>query len=247
MKKMQWPALKILSILLPAFLLSITPASSQVSSYRLQQADSLFNAKQYTQALDHYKVILENNQYTPSMLLKMAFIQEGLKKTGEALYYLNLYYLATQDESVLDKMDELARKNNLSGYENTGTRQAFTFYQRYHLQVSIALASIIFVLFSLAVYMKRKKQGALPAFIPMLIFMIFLGAHIYVGQPVTNGIVVRQTAYLMSGPSAGSDVEEIVTAGHRVKIKGNRDAWVEIEWNGKPAYIRKNQLLPIVL
>ena len=42
------------------------------------------------------------------MLLKMAYIQEGLNHVGQALYYLNLYYLASKDKSVLGKMEELA-------------------------------------------------------------------------------------------------------------------------------------------
>jgi hypothetical protein len=247
MKKMQWPALKILIILFGVSMLPVTHASSQVSSYRLQQADSLFNAKQYTQSLDHYKQILKNDQYTPAMLLKMAFIEEGLSKTADALYYLNLYYIATQDESVVSKMDELARKNNLSGYENTGTTQAYTFYQKYHFYIAVGLAAFIFLLFSISVYLKRKNHNMLATMVPMFVFLLVFAVHLYAGRPATNGIVVRQDTYLMSGPSAGADVEEIIKAGHRVMIKGNADAWVEVEWNGKSAYIRRNQLLPVVL
>jgi hypothetical protein len=244
---MQWPALKILTILLVVFLRPSTDASSQVSSYRLQQADSLFNAKQYTQSLDHYKQILKNDQYTPSMLLKMAFIEEGLAKTGDALYYLNLYFIATQDESVLSKMDELARKGGLSGYENTGSTQAYMFYQKYHFNIAIGLAAFIFLLFSISVFMKRREHNLFATIIPMFVFLAAFAVHLYAGRPATNGIVVRQNAYLMSGPSAGADIEEIIDAGHRVVIKGNTDAWVEVEWNGKSAYIRRNQLLPVVL
>jgi hypothetical protein len=247
MKKMQWPALKILIILFALFILKSTPASSQISSYRLQQADSLFNAKQYTQSLEHYKEILASNEYTPAMLLKMAFIEEGLTKTGDALYYLNLYYIATQDESVLDKMDELARKENLSGYENTGSTQAYTFYQKYHFYITMSLAALVFLLFSISFFLKRRKHNTLATIAPMFVFLIALAVHLYAGRPATNGIVVRQNAYLMSDPSAGADVEEIVKAGHRVEIQGHADAWVKVEWEGKPVYIRRNQLLPVVL
>lgn len=244
---MQWLASKKLINLFILFFLTIAPAYSQVSSYRLQQADSLFNAKQYTQSLEHYKEILNQNQYSPAMLLKMAFIQEALGKNGEALYSLNLYYLATQDETVLDKMDELAKKENLRGYENTGSTQAFTLYKKYHFYVSVILAVVTFFLFSIAVYMKKKQHRVLAPVIPMLLFIVLLGVHLYAGKPATNGIVVRPNAYLMSGPSAGADVEEIVKAGHRVLIKGDKDVWVEIEWDGKSAFIRRNQLLPVVL
>ena len=144
-------------------------------------------------------------------------------------------------------MDELARKDNLSGYENTGSTQAYMFYQKYHFQIAVGMAAFIFLLFSISVFMKRKRHNMLATIIPMFVFLIAFAVHLYAGRPATNGIVVRQNAYLMSGPSAGADLEEIIDAGHRVVIKGNADAWVEVEWNGKSAYIRRNQLLPVVL
>src|SRR5687768_6280917 len=106
MKIMQRPFLKILAV----FTLLMTTASAssaQTSQYRLTVADSLFQLKRYTQSLGHYEEILGQRQYTPAMLLKMAYVQEGLNHIGPAMYYLNLYYIATNDKSVLTKMDEL--------------------------------------------------------------------------------------------------------------------------------------------
>lgn len=244
---MQWPALKILTILFWLFLIASAPGYSQVSSYRLQQADSLFNARQFTQSLEHYRVILENKQYTSSMLLKMAFIEEGLHNTGEALYYLNLYYLATQDPSALDKMDELATKNNLSGYQSTEGKMALTFYRKHHLWISIAIAGFIFFLFSVAVAVRRNNKKPVIAVSLLFVFAVVLGVHLYAMEPATNGIVARPNTYIMQGPSGGAPVAEILQAGHRFEIKGQTDVWVKIEWKGKPAYIRENLLLPIVL
>jgi hypothetical protein len=52
------------------------------------------------------------------MLLKMAFVKEGLGDYSNALYYLNLYYLKTYDKKVLKKMENLAeRYHKLEGYE----------------------------------------------------------------------------------------------------------------------------------
>src|SRR5688572_16230256 len=109
MKYMQRGFLKILG---PTFLLvfSLQSSFAQVSSHRLKTADSLFATKLYTQSFEHYEEILLQKQYTPAMLLKMAFIQEGLNHIGRALYYLNLYYLATKDKTTLDKIQELANK-----------------------------------------------------------------------------------------------------------------------------------------
>src|SRR5436190_19381321 len=83
----------------------------------LPKGDSLFSAKQYTQAFEHYQTLHASGRYSPNMFLRMAYIQEGLGHLGESMYYLNLYFLASDDTQALNKMEELAEKNNLEGYQ----------------------------------------------------------------------------------------------------------------------------------
>src|SRR5688572_27345504 len=105
MKKMQRGYLKFVAAI--TLLCTTFFSFSQTSSFRLKTADSLFQSRQYIQSFEHYEQILKQNQYTPAMLLKMAYVQEGLKHNGLALYYLNLYYLTTRDKTALEKMSEL--------------------------------------------------------------------------------------------------------------------------------------------
>lgn len=243
---MQWRPLKILGIILP-ILLTQSPVLSQKQNFRLQQADSLFNAKQYTQSFELYEAILNDNQYSEAMLLKMAFVQEGLNQTGKALYYLNLYYLASQDKSALTKMEELSTKYNLQGYKQTDADRALSFYQNFHLPVSLTLAAIIFFLLSISIYLvKRKKRPLAPAII-MLFFLVVFGIHINAGEQISMGIIAQPNTYVMKGPSAGSSVISVLTAGHRLEILGKQDVWLKVEWKGETAYIKENNLLPIAL
>ncbi|MGB3465691.1 MAG: hypothetical protein WBA74_10490, partial [Cyclobacteriaceae bacterium] len=54
---------------------------------RLTTADSLFQAKKYTESFELYEqIIVEDMAYSPAMLLKMAFIKEGLGDYSNALY-----------------------------------------------------------------------------------------------------------------------------------------------------------------
>src|SRR5688572_10488658 len=103
---MQRRFLKILIIISASIFFFHQQGFGQVSSYRLRQADSLFLAKRYTQSMELYRSIFAQNEYTPAMLLKMAYIEDGLNQTGQALYYLDLYYHATRNKSVLEKMEE---------------------------------------------------------------------------------------------------------------------------------------------
>ena len=133
---------------------------AQISSYRLKEADSLYVEKKYTQSIEHYQTILSQHEYTPAMLLKMAHIQEGLNHVGQALYYLNLYYLATKDKSALSKMEELATRYNLEGYESTDEELALSFYHKYHFDITLGLTVVVLFLVSLAYSIKRKGTTA---------------------------------------------------------------------------------------
>lgn len=242
---MQWTRLKIIGFLLPALLSIASPASSQFSNFRLQQADSLFNKKQYTQSLAHYETILKQNQFSPAMLMKMAFIEEGLDRIGPAMYYLNLYYIHSGDQSALLKMQELSTKYQLAGYDDPTAEHAYSSYRRYQQNISIALAAIIFFFFSLFIYLRRKKRKPVVVFVVIVWFSCMLLAHLHLSDEEAVAIISDENTYVMDGPSGAAPVVAIVTPGHRLNIVGKKDVWVAVEWGGRTGYIRENFLLPV--
>ena len=70
----------------------------------LNKADSLYISKKYAEAYTDYLHIFEQGKYTPQMLLKMAYVKEGLGEVPEALYYLNVYYVNFPGRNILKKM-----------------------------------------------------------------------------------------------------------------------------------------------
>jgi hypothetical protein len=243
MKNMQRQILKILLIIpgLCAFL----AASGQISSFRLGQADSLFEKKQYTQSLEHYQAMLQTGEYTPSMLLKMAYIEEGLGRVGQALYYLDLYYLAANDKSVLDKMDELATKYNLRGYEYTDATLALSFYHDYRQFISIGLAALAVFFLSLVFYWRKRRKRSIAAVTVLFVIVAALGVHINVGEKIATGIIGEPNTYLMEGPSAGASVISVVNEGHRLEITGKYDVWYRVKWEENTVFVRDIDLLTI--
>jgi tetratricopeptide (TPR) repeat protein len=220
---------------------------AQVSGFRLQRADSLYQVKQYTQSLEQYQAILAQNEYSPAMLLKMAYIEEGLNRVGQALYYLNLYYLATNDKMALAKMEELAERNRLDGYENSDADIAFALYYDYRQQISLGLIVITIFLLSLIYYRRRKGRRPMATSVLLFTLLILFAAHLNLGEKNDTGIVGEPNTYLMDGPSAGASVIAVIDEGHRVEIVGKTDVWYEILWNGNHAYIKENSLLPVRL
>jgi tetratricopeptide (TPR) repeat protein len=241
MKNMQRQLLKIL-LLIPA-ICGFFAASGQVTGFRLGQADSLFEKKQYTQSLEHYQTILEQGEYTPSMLLKMAYIEEGLGRVGQALYYLDRYYLATNDKLVLDKMEELSTKYNLKGYENSDARVVLSLYHDYREAISIALAAITVFLLSLLFFWRKRHKRSIAAGTMLIIVVLALAVHINLGEKITTGIKGEPDTYLMAGPSPGASVVSVVDEGHRVEVIGKVDVWYKVRWDEQTVFVRDHDLL----
>ena len=214
--------------------------------YHLAKADSLFAQKRYTQSLDLYRSIFKQQQYTPAMLLKMAYI-EGLENLASSLYYLNLYYRITRDELAFLKIKELADKYRLEGYDLSDRERLLSVYTENHQTISYALMAFAVFLLSLFAILRRRGQKTIGAWGVLLIVLIMMFVHTNVSIQYKTAIVSSANTYLMTGPSAGSSVFQIINEGHRVNVLGEKDIWVHVRWNNKEAYIKKDNLLPVWL
>lgn len=239
---MQTQILKILVLLLIPFI-----GCSQAANNKVNTADSLFKAKQFTQSYALYNSILKEGNYSPAMLLKIAYIQDGLNHPALCLYYLNLYYSATDDYQAVSKMEDIAAKNRLEGYQSANTSQALLLIQKNLNQIMLALTAIVFFLLALMIYQKRKNLNLT---ISGIFLLIFLGTLLFVtnwtSKP-SQAIISHSPTYLMSGASSGASVIAIINEGHRVEIEGKKDVWLKIRWKEKDAYVKASNIIPIIL
>ena len=245
MKNKQKAVLKFLVTLLLLFCSVYSEA--QTPDQSLKRADSLYNQKQYTQSLEIYGDLVRQGMYSQAILLKMAFIHEGLGNISESLYYLNLYYLAPNDETALTKMNEMADRHHLIGYKTTQTRQAFSLLREYHNTITALLLGVIALTFALIVYNSKREKSTMPLGIVMLFLLAIIFSHINYSLDPHLGIVHRNSTYLMSGPSAGASVIGILNEGHLLDLEDKKDVWVHVKWMNEDAYIREDQILRIEL
>ncbi len=235
---------KIFRILLTFIIISYTSAvyGSENTIKIIGSADSLFEKKHYTESMELYERCFHSGFYTPRMLIRLSLIKEGLGDYTYALYYLNLYYSNIHDKSVLKKMDELASRYNLEGYDYNDLVFFIALYDRYYTYVVFAFltASALF-LFYLYLMKRRKRTLGLRS----LLFMVILGAvYIISNYNIIPGkAIISNDASLMSAPSAGAELIGQINKGHRVTIRRHMDIWYEIKWHGKTAYVRENNLL----
>jgi hypothetical protein len=230
------------------FSIVFIPLVGMAQDYSLTKADSLFTQKRYTQSLDVYRTLFDNGSYTPSMLLKMAYVEEGLNHVSSTVYYLNLYYLATYDESVLSKLNELAEKNKLEGFATTDSDWALSLFYKnqYAIIISTGIASFLLIILVLVQRLKFNRP-AWGAWAACCMFSVATLVILYDGTTTTYAIVGRTNSYLMEGPSAGASVLTILRDGHRVEITGKKDVWVKVKVGEKEGYIKEANLLALTL
>jgi hypothetical protein len=218
----------------------------QAQSDKIKAADSLFRSKQYTQSLDLYQSIFNNKEYSPSMLLKMAYIQEGLGKIGLTLYYLKLYHLASNDEQALNKMEELAGKFKLTGYESNDASRMQLMFNKNRMNLQIGLLCVLLIV-SVMYYWQRSKDKK-PWAVSFIIFFV-AATILYLNNSSSfkSVIVKNDRTYLMAGPSAGASVLSVMGEGNQLEALEQTDVWLKVKWLDKIAYVKTNSILTVAL
>ncbi len=213
----------------------------------LTLADSLFAKKKYTESFELYKAVLElEKKSSPSMLLKMAYIKEGLGGYSDALYYLNLYYLQSADKKVLSKMEELSKKRNMKGYEFSDFEFIQTLFYKYYFTIcAVVMAmAILFLAFTYHMKINLKRNPVLPAsFMSLALAALFYMLNF--GHDYNKAIINQSNTYMMSGPGAGAEMMSIVDKGNRLKTLGEFDVWTKVEFENKTGYIKTDKLKKI--
>ena len=245
---MQNSVLKFLITFLVIVLISATTSRGQSQPYFLLRADSLFQQKRYTQSFEIYNSLFQQQHYTPAMLLKMAYIQEGLNRISQSAYYLNLYYISTRDEAALTKLDELATKYRLEGYAADEFDRVYLLYDQYKNLITLTLFSVaVFLVTFCAIQRLRFHTKPYTAWSILVVLSALLFVHLYASNRHAQAIIMNNNTYLMDAPSAGASVIGIVRDGHRVQILGKKDVWLRVSWGESEAYVKESNLLPVRL
>lgn len=236
--------LKNLIIIFLAFFTLQLNAQDVNSEKLLSRADSLFLNNKYTESFLLYEQILDKDQMaSPQMLMKMAYIKEGLGDHSNALYYLDLYYQKTADKRARNKMQSIAEENDLKGFQSGDTQFFLGKLNEYYLEFNVGAVLLALFFASIGIYRKLKAKPNAPVY--LVISLLLVLALAYVTNFTTDqseGIIIENHAYLMTGPSAGADLIEVVQKGHRVKILDEDGLWVKVNWDGRTAYIKASKI-----
>lgn len=229
------------------FLPALINAAPKDFQSKLNLADSLFTQQKYTQSYELYDSIYTLGKLrSPAMLLKMAYIREGLGDYTMALYYLYDYYIQTSDEFALEKMESLASAQNLIGYDYSDKEYFLSVYHEYYDQIILSLGSLSLIFIAGIGYQRfRLHQRPTGNYIMFSAISLILIIILNVGMGFQEAIVTHQNTYAMNQPSSSADVVDIITLGHKIKINGEIDVWFKTEWYDQEVYIKKKNVLPV--
>jgi hypothetical protein len=210
----------------------------------LIKADSLYAQKKFAEASKVYEQLYQQGLYSSATLLKMAFVYEGLGKTGKALYYLSAYYRLTEDSKVYEKIQTLANAKGVSGFElSEMDRLSIWAVNRKEIYLPILISMAVFLTVLMLYYTKRKQQNGkfVAGFFSILTLLILFVSVNFIEAP--HKAVITTGSYFMSGPSAAANLIQLIPEGNQVKLGRERDIWIEAEWNDETGYLRKTDLL----
>ncbi|WP_234364214.1 SH3 domain-containing protein [Lunatibacter salilacus] len=227
-------------ILFFLFTYQITDCQANVNDINL--ADSLFAEKKYQEALLIYEGILDNEAYSPAMLLKMAFIAEGVGDFPKSTLYLSKYYSHNPNPKVIAKIKTLTNQATLVGYNVSDQQKFFKFLIDLNQEITATFA-LLLLLFLISIFVFPKKRTGFYA--PAIVFLVLTFVSNNFLKDKETAIVTGAPSLIMDQPTAAGNLIRKVDAGHRVVIKSSKDIWYEIEWNEKTAYIKKENLSKI--
>ncbi|MEB2782765.1 SH3 domain-containing protein [Algoriphagus sp. C2-6-M1] len=221
--------------------ISLQSIHCQADVIDLKKADSLFNTRSYKEALQIYDSSYQSGIYSPAMLLKMAFITEGIGDNERATLYLSKYYDLEPNSLAITKIKSLTGQSSLVGYEVSDGQRFLIFLTEYQTYIAGVL-SFFLVLSIVTSWITGRKSEKTQAFWPtiLLIILIFL-ANNFLSAPRT-GLITSSPTFIVSKPSAGGELIDRVEPGHRVHIKSSKDIWYEVDWKDKSAYIKKSDV-----
>lgn len=210
----------------------------------LRQADSLFATGDQAHAARLYEMALaEGHTATDPMLLKLASAFEQQHDIPRLLYYLDVYFERHPDDAVLRRMNDIARANNLSGYETDDLNYFYLFYRKYGIYFLLFLLMPAAYVFSVLILkLVRKRPIAARQKWVMLIYLLMLLIFTNLPEGIQSGITSHDRVLLRTDPSAAAPVAEVIGRGNKVAILGTKDIYLRVLWQNQLYFIRRDNV-----
>tara|TARA_B000000475_G_scaffold215605_1_gene177913 strand:+ start:2670 stop:3380 length:711 start_codon:yes stop_codon:yes gene_type:complete len=226
------------------FFLLLISSHSRGNENLLLKGDSLFELKKYVEAKEYYDILyFDKELYTNSMLLKLAFIENGLGNFEKSIFYLSKHKKEDDNEIIDQNLFNLVTENDLKTYDNSDYDYLLKIYKTNKQYIIIFLLTVLLTVFCLNIIRRKRNQKIkyIKTFFTLSV-IIMLMINIKGAQ---EGIILNENTFIMNNPSSGSDVYQIIKKGEKIKIISESEVWYEVELENQRKYIRKKNILKI--
>ncbi len=140
-------------------------------------------------------------------------------------------------------MSDIARANNLNGYETDDLNYFYLFYRKYGTYVLLFLlipGGYVFSVLMLKVIRRQPidQRQKWVVFFYLLLLLFFVNLP----EGVQSGITSRDRVLLRTDPSAAATVQEVIGRGHKINILGSSDIYLRVLWRNELYYIRRDNV-----
>ncbi|MFQ3574829.1 MAG: SH3 domain-containing protein [Cytophagales bacterium] len=213
----------------------------------LQKADSLFEKQKYIEALVLYDSLFTKHEiFSPSMLLKMAYISEGKGDIFKTLYFLNVYNLHFPNLKVVRKMESLAKANNLKGFDYSDWEYFVGLYNEYFkfIELSLIACCVLFFVYQAIRFLAQKQINLLRVY--LLIFLTTITILVVnIGLPSYKALVIAEQAFGMESASAASKIVTVISQGNQVNVLNKDGVWYEVLFENQTLFLREDHLFMV--
>lgn len=237
---------KIIFLLL-FFFIATQPANSQTDRKSIEQADILFKNNHLLEAEKLYLKNLQEKQInTFETQKKLAYIAKEKNDWLMELYYLSSMQAHQTQLPTSARLEEIAKKRNLSGYElGFMERIKWIYFEFFPYILSFLLIPATYVAYALII--KKVQKEGIPGYqlfyFGLYIFMLFAFANI--PNFYFQGLTASKKTYMRNFASSSAPVIKTMEKGTRINFIYSSKDWIPCYFDGKLGYIKSGDLLVI--
>lgn len=225
-----------------------------------QQAEKLYNEKQYEKALELYKTLENTNNHSATLYYNIGNCYYRLQHFTQAIwYYEKALKLKPYDEDIKNNL-QLANqktKDNIPVYDHFSFNNWLVSFSSFFSSNTWAwLSFILFLLFWISLSMffyaekiliKRTSLNLIFIFLSLtIIFWYFSYAKYKNITQNTHAIIFQQVVNIKTEPNEKSNTAFILHEGTKVKLDTKKDNWYKIRiHDNKTGWIQSEYLREI--
>lgn len=221
---------KIFLFLLPLLVTAQNQHLPETFEDRLLEANSAFDAENWSSARVGYEVLYENGFYSERMLYRLAWMYEQDQNYPYAIYYLKK---AERDFGgpplIEDKIKQLLLIQGSSRFFSKDPigalrkKVGWLFLALFAVCIGWYLFHLLYKPRQVPIWRKNINWLVHLFFVPLCILIFW-----QVFLPAKEGVIIQPTSYY-AGPGYGAHpLSEAFSAGETVKITGQEDIWYKI-------------------